>query len=313
MEEKPKQSRSRARKFFTWLILWLAVSFAFFLTTLIVGIARDHPPMNADDYLTMILASLAGGGLAWSLWVVVRWLCCWRNLKRLAIGCGSILLLLILARVEENWRGKRAWDNFRREWEAKGERFDFKAFVPPPVPADQNFALTPVVASCYGNILDTNGNPICPHTTNVVDRLELRIDSESGAKDPTNGSWQKGTLTDLKGWQEYYRNLLVTNDSGMVTHEFPVPPTPQSAGTDVLLALSKYDEALKDLAVASQLPESRFPLNYDCENPAAILLPHLAAMKKCALASRITGPWPELEAGQSAQAGGDVTSLSFNW
>ena len=249
-------------------------------------------------------------GLAWCLWSIVRWLCRWRNLKRLAIGCGCLLLLLILLRVEENWRGKRAWDNFRREWEAKGEKFDFKAFVPPPVPADQNFALTPIVASCYGNILDTNGNRICPPTTNVVNRLELRIygTGASVGKDPTNGSWSKGTLTDLRGWQEYYQSLLVTNESGAVTHEFPVPTHPQTPGADVLLALGKYDDALKELAAASRLPASRFPLNYDSENPAAILLPHLSAMKMCAQTLQLRA-LAELEAGQSAQACEDTVLI----
>ena len=42
---------------------------------------------------------------------------------------------------------KHDLENFKREWEAKGERFDFKDFIPPPVPDDQNFALTPIVAT----------------------------------------------------------------------------------------------------------------------------------------------------------------------
>ena len=50
----------------------------------------------------------------------------------------------------------------------------------------------------------------------------------------------------------------------------------------MLLALSKYDSTIEELREASQLPYSRFPLNYECEDPAAILLPHLAALKQCA-------------------------------
>jgi len=34
--------------------------------------------------------------------------------------------------------GKRAWEKFKGEQEAKGERLDFASFVPPPVPDDQN-------------------------------------------------------------------------------------------------------------------------------------------------------------------------------
>jgi hypothetical protein len=43
----------------------------------------------------------------------------------------------------ENWRGQRAWENRRRELEAKGEVFDWAAYVPPPVPDDQNFYKAP--------------------------------------------------------------------------------------------------------------------------------------------------------------------------
>jgi len=48
-----------------------------------------------------------------------------------------------------------------------------------------------------------------------------------------------------------------------------------------LLALSKYDAVVDELRQASWLPYSRFPLDYDNENPAAILLPHLAALRRC--------------------------------
>jgi hypothetical protein len=66
------------------------------------------------------------------------------------------------------------------------------------------------------------------------------------------------------------------------TNEFPIAPQPQTPEQDVLLALSKYDSTIEELREASQLPYSRFPLNYECEDPAAILLPHLAALKQCA-------------------------------
>src|ERR1700676_2997476 len=60
--------------------------------------------------------------------------------------------------VEENWRGKRAWDNYKREWEAKGEKFDLASYVPPPVPDDENFAMTPFLAPLF----DFNPRPLLP-------------------------------------------------------------------------------------------------------------------------------------------------------
>ena len=36
----------------------------------------------------------------------------------------------------ENIRGKRAWEDFKKEWEAKGEVFDFKTVIPKLVPSE---------------------------------------------------------------------------------------------------------------------------------------------------------------------------------
>ena len=45
----------------------------------------------------------------------------------------------------ENLRGKSAWENFKKEWEAKGEVFDYKQVVPKPVPSERNFAHIPLL------------------------------------------------------------------------------------------------------------------------------------------------------------------------
>ena len=47
-------------------------------------------------------------------------------------------MLIALFYAEEDWRGKRAWEKCKRELEAKGEVLDWNAYIPPPVPDDQN-------------------------------------------------------------------------------------------------------------------------------------------------------------------------------
>ena len=46
-----------------------------------------------------------------------------------------------------------------------------------------------------------------------------------------------------------------------------MPPQPQTPAADVLLALSKYDSTIEELRGAAALPASRFPLNYDSQDP----------------------------------------------
>jgi hypothetical protein len=234
------------------------------------------------------------------VWPLLRWLF-WKHWRRtfFALACFATLIALFYA--EEDWRGKHDWEKYKREWEAKGEKFDFKDFVPPAVPDDQNFALTPVVASCYEYILDKSGHKLEKQNTNVVNRLEIsREGNESNWKDsPTNGYWVKQTTTDLRGWQQFYRALAAK------TNEFPVPSQPQSPAQDVLLALSKYDSTIEELRQAGRLPYSRFPLNYDTECPADILLPHLTAMKYCSQVLQLR-TIAELQAGEPDKALADV-------
>src|SRR5207244_3238450 len=54
----------------------------------------------------------------------LRWQFSWRGNRCELIGLACLAVLIALFYAEENWRGKRAWENYEREWEAKGEKFD---------------------------------------------------------------------------------------------------------------------------------------------------------------------------------------------
>ena len=55
----------------------------------------------------------------------------WRLLRWGLIGLAGLVTLAAILITEENWRGKRAWENYRRAAEARGERFDLASLVPP--------------------------------------------------------------------------------------------------------------------------------------------------------------------------------------
>ena len=227
--------------------------------------------------------------------------------QRTLVVCGILVLVVVLFYLATNLRGSSSWGRYVHEWEAKGEKFDFASFIPKPVPDDQNFALTPIVAGSYARILDRQGHKIEPPNSNVVDRLSLEIYGYGfGVELPTNsGNWAKGTKTDLASMQFYYRAMAAK------TNLFPIPAQPQSPAADVLLALSKYAPAIEELRVASRLPLSRFPINYDSERPYDTLLPHLADLKKCSQVLQLRAE-AELQNGQSEQALADLKlSLRF--
>ncbi|HET7624656.1 MAG TPA: hypothetical protein VFM25_05265 [Verrucomicrobiae bacterium] len=226
-----------------------------------------------DVVLFSIFLAGAIAAFATALFLFLRWISWWK-LGRLLFGLACLATLVALFYAEEDVRGKWAWANFKKKWEAKGEKFELSKLAPPPVPDEQNFAMAQIVASSYGSLLDKNGNVIRPPNTNIINRLRMQIDV-AGLKTPAIGhDWRRGTNTDLKEWQTYFRN------AAGVTNWFSVPAEPQSPAADVLLALSRYDSTIEELRNAAQRPYSRFPLTYNSDNPASILLPHLATLKQ---------------------------------
>jgi hypothetical protein len=225
----------------------------------------------------------------------------WRNFKRFLFSLVCFITLIALFYAEEDWRGWHTWNHFKHEWEAKGEHFDLASVVPPPVPEEQNFAMTPIAFTSYGNILTRDGKriPSEQRDANFVTRIRMPIAHDGIAPTSGPGNREKGKFTNLEGWQRYYRELVAK------TNEFAVPAQPQSPAADVLLALSKYDPVIEELRAASRLPYSRFPLEYTNESPFAILLPHLAVCKSCAQLFQLRSV-AELQNGQPDKALDDV-------
>jgi tetratricopeptide (TPR) repeat protein len=224
-----------------------------------------------------------------------------RKWPRVLFAVACLVTLVALFYAEEDLRGKWAWEKFKHEWEAKGEHFDLVSLAPAPVPDDQNFAMAPVVATTYSQMLDRNGHQIRPRDTSIVNRLEMPIDAmvPGGLQAPATGSWQAAVRTDLAAWQAYYRKAPA------FTNAFAIPAQSQSPAADVLLALSKYDPVIEELRQAARLRYSRFPLEYDADDPAAVLLPHLARFKGCAKVLQLRAI-AELQLGQTEKALDDV-------
>lgn len=59
------------------------------------------------------------------------------------MGLAVLATLIAVFYAEEDWRGRHAWQSCKREFEAKGEMLDWSAYLPPPVPDEQNFFKAP--------------------------------------------------------------------------------------------------------------------------------------------------------------------------
>jgi len=247
----------------------------------------------------------------------IRWLWCWRNFKRFLFGLACFVTLIALFYAEEDWRGWHDWNKFKHAWEAKGENFDFASIVPPRVPDDQNFAFSPVwIAEIryaylgeertkvwYGDrIYSDEVSKIAPLVLISVSGLtgtNWSTHLPNTPQDPQG--WPAFQTIDLKPWQTYYRDV----EKACPAAEISVTPQPQSPAQDILLALGKFDPAIQKLKTDSVLPGSRFPVQYDTDDPAAILLPHLAALKNCSQVLQLRAI-AELQNGQTDKAFDDV-------
>jgi hypothetical protein len=307
MNEEPKNIWKKSwRGPSGFLLLFIVLTAAAFVILFCLGsITGITRPIGKLVFFSFLYA--VGLALASTLAIAfIRWLCSWRNFKKFLFGCACLATLIALLYAEEDWRGKHDLQKFEREWEAKGEKFNYNDFLPPPVPDDQNFALTPIVYSSYGQMLTRDGKEIPEEKRdkNFVNRLAMPLGRVSDDWPTNSGIWERAMLTDLKPWQDYYRKLAAE------TNLFPVAPQPQTPAQDVLLALGKYDSTIEELRAASQLPYSRFPIEYGKDDPAAILLPHLAVMKGCAQILRQRAI-AELQAGQSEKALADVKLMLY--
>ena len=118
-------------------LLWLIFFVAFFLMMLVAD-ALSHTPVRSVYPGHLAASAMIATGLM-GLWLLVRWLCNRRHLGRFSVGLAIFATVVAIIYLEEDWRGKRAWENFKADAGARGAILDWAKFIPPAVPDDQNF------------------------------------------------------------------------------------------------------------------------------------------------------------------------------
>lgn len=221
-----------------------------------------------------------------------------RVARVLLFGSGCLLTLILLFYAVENWRGKRAWQAREKELLAQGEVLTVAGLTPPPVPDEQNFAMTPLLKPALDYY--RQGGQLVWRDTNGLARLNrLNAETRAGTEDEGKlvlGNLDKGTFADLAACQQFYRGN--TN--------YPQPVRPGTPAEDVLVALSAFDSELRELREAmTTRPLTRFPVEYEYEPSWGILLPHLARLKMLVVITQVRAT-ALLEAGRADEAFTDL-------
>jgi len=283
MDEKAKTVRAgilvnalnEPRHFFFWLAL--VSPLVFVLVLVIAGMTPGGVPPFVH---WLALAAIVGFLIALPAFVL-SWIPPIRRLftrllqhKLLALVCLVTLFALFYA--VENWRGRSAWNAFRREWEAQGVEFELDKIVPPPIPESDNMY---EAEPWRGFHFIKSATGVTYANSNVTSEIWFDCEGPNRREAPEGTDVFLARQVDLKEWQEFYRgtNNQFASSDGAITNYFPIAATPQTPAKDVLLALSKYDDRLNQIRTAAQRPGARFWINF--EDGIGTLLPHLAKFK----------------------------------
>jgi hypothetical protein len=207
----------------------------------------------------------------------------------------AIIALIALFYAEENWRGRHAWNKYRKDLEAHGEQLELKSFIPASVPDEENFAATTLVQSWFPR---GNGN----QTDNYTQAERL-----ISALEPNFNKGERHYL-DLVAWEKSFISIQ-TNAEPSSSPKLQSGPSDflsrARAAPAILKALEDSESDFQEVQQASKRRYSRYPIVYDMQKPWATLLPHLALLKQ--LCQRLElKTCAELAAGKSEKALEDV-------
>ncbi|MDB6125397.1 MAG: hypothetical protein JWQ71_4390 [Pedosphaera sp.] len=181
------------------------------------------------------------------------------TLRRGLLGMAGLMTLLALFYTEENWRGKRAWERCKQELEAKGEVLDWSAYIPPPVPDDQNFFKAPKMTEWFvgrgGHVftkpadLNSLADFVLEHTTNnaveltvvspqapvAAEEADLVLQYKNSVVTLAESGTDVARIT-VKGKNEaaVYVDPAVRARINKLAHDFIEPDTNTIAGTSLL-------------------------------------------------------------------------------
>ena len=209
----------------------------------------------------------------------------------------------------ENWRGRWAWSKYQAGLRARGEPSQAGDCIPPRVPDDENFAMTPTLAPLL-DIIPGSGHLRDPNAVKNAQAFSAAYDAASreikSVKGPRSNSWLRPG-TDLALWQTAF---MKAGGADQEETGLSATNTGPNAAAAVLAALAEGDAVLAEIAEASQRPHCRFNIHYDEDCPATILLPHLAILKHFSQVLQLRA-CAELAAGKTDRAFKDVMLMLY--
>ena len=218
-----------------------------------------------------------------------------------------LLTLVALFYAEENFRGARAWERYRKDAEARGVKLDYAAHIPPPIPDAENGANTPIIQSWFIRPKrdDTNAwAELRRRSTNQWPEIFSQAYSKHRRATPARQkNRDERHLTNFELWQRAF--AVVRGPRGTKPEKFVETERNAEQQTKAALVildeLKIYQPVLEELRAASTKPRIRYPVDYKLDEPFTILLPHLGKIKSVVSTLSLQS-CAELAAGKSDEA-----------
>src|SRR5262249_51960450 len=140
---------------------------------------------------------------------------------KLLVVAGLVTLIAMFYAVE-NWRGRKAWNEYQRAQEKQGVRLGLESVVPSPVPAALNmFEAEPWTDLRFDRSADGQG--VIFRNTNAQNEIWFDCYGPNSANTPSGTDLFTARRLDPAAWQQYYRgtNNLSTATNGAAQNYFP--------------------------------------------------------------------------------------------
>ena len=178
----------------------------------------------------------------------------WRWLRRVLITLAVLVTLIAVFYTEEDWRGKRAWENCKRDLEAKGVVLDWNQFIPPPVPDDQNFFKAPKMTEWF--VRQKSGDTISNELTSKLNagfRLKQHQIAELTVL-PVSTNALAAENADM---------VLQYNPLGMAVFSAVSAMATNGSSTDVRLPLIQFADVPITLGISNLALQARIGVTLD--------------------------------------------------
>jgi len=205
----------------------------------------------------------------------------WRRVKWGLIGLVALSLVVVLIYAEENWRGKRAWEECRRRLAVRGVELNWRGMAPPAVPDEENFAATPFLAALFDYLPGT----YTPRDLQAYNRTagfaqtDEPYSEDRGGRDPMPPMTQR-KRTDLAQALALVRKAKSRQPGGRRGQAEEIRGERREVAAALLDAVEEYRSVLDELRAASRRPQARFNISYAEDYSWRVSEPHLPVLKR---------------------------------